>query len=118
MKTIKLKNNIKITDFLDNLEVLGNYDLSYLQIAEIVNQCINKFKFEDDTKLKCVSFDVNKAIFDIIDKAFKIGYLHGYKHHKDNGNKIMTDNTFKQPKVIDINNQLQDFIKNGFYPKY
>lgn len=115
---METKTTVNLIDFLDNVDILGNYNLSYLQIAEIVNQSINKFKFEDDTMLKCVSFDVNKTIFDIIDKAFKIGYLHGYKHHKDNGNKTMTDNTFKEPKVIDINNQLRKFIKYNLYPNY
>lgn len=115
---MEIKNKVTLIDFLDNLEVLEDYNLSYLQIAEIANQCINKFKFEDDTKLKCVRFDIDKAIFDIIEKAFKIGYLHGYKHHKDNGNKTMTDNTFKEPKVIDINNQLRKFIKYNLYPNY
>ena len=117
-KKMEVKNKITLTDFLDNLEILEDYSLGATQTQEIITQSIIKHKFEDETMLKCVNYNIDIAIFDIIDKAFKIGYLHGYKHHKDNSNKAITDNTFKEPKTIDINKQLQSFIENGFYPKY
>ena len=118
MKTIKLKSNIKITDFLDNLRISEDYDLAYSQFKGVIDECINKNKYEDETVVTYVDFDTYNALYDGITRAFKIGYLHGYKHHKDNGNKAITDNAFKEPKTIDINKQLQYFIENGFYPKY
>lgn len=115
---MKIKNKTTLTDFLDNLEVLEDYDLGYYQYNHLITQSINKHKYEDETLVNCVGFNAYNVIYDTITKAFKLGYLHGYKHHKDNGDKAITDNTFNEPKIIDINKQLQSFIENSFYPKY
>lgn len=115
---MKIKNEVTLTDFLDKLRIAEDYDLAYSQFKGVIDECISKNKYEDETLVNCVGFNACNALYDGITRAFKIGYLHGYKHYKDNGNKAITDNAFKEPKTIDINKQLQCFIENGFYPKY
>lgn len=111
-----MDNKIKLIDFLDSVDVLEDYDLGVMQMWELMEQCIDKNKYEDETLVSYVPYSVNQVIFEIVSKAFKIGYLHGYKHYKDNGEKAITDYTFQDKKIIDINKQLNDFIKNHFYP--
>lgn len=103
MKTTKNE----LMEFLENIEITTNYGLSISEYMQVVENCIKSGNSDYSEIIYCVAMNI-----------FKIGYLHGYRHYKDNGAKVIYDYTYMNSQPNNINKKLNEYIELGFYPDY